>query len=1239
MNVRTKLDHWCDSLIEAGWLAALVVAPLFFNVFSSRVFEPDKISLIRSIALMMALAWLIKIANGGPAWLPPFRIQNGSGNHTSAPQLPWRNPFLLPLLLLVAAYLLSTLFSVAPYVSWFGSYQRLQGAYSFLSYVIIAVLTAGHLRRPEQFRRLQHAIILTSLPIAIYGVIQHMRQDPLPWGGDVTRRIAANAGNAIFLAAYQIMAFFFTLERVYSSFAHFLTGNDEDNPDSSTHDLPAAAAGGAYLFILMVQALAIFWTQSRGPWLGLLTGFYLFVLLLLSGLRPKNYRVLMGLWAGIAMVGVVVLILMNTTNLFAFLRPIPYVGRLTQLLDRESTTAQVRILIWQGAADMLTPHQPLTYPNGDKDPINVLRPLVGYGPEAMWVAYNPFYPSELAHVEARNASPDRSHNETWDSLVITGVFGFIGYMSLFISIFYWALRWLGLLVNRRDAILFFSLLAFFSIVFIAYFLITDGGKLRFFGAALPAGLILGLVVYVAAAAFLHTNFSVDRADIPRQLLMIAILATMAAHFVEIHFGIAIAATRTYFWIQAAMLLVLGMRWAQVEGFAWMRQLAVQEENAEGQDGSDPVEPKPETKQEAKPDTRRRGRRSAPARPGPAGRRERNTRSSLPVLPTMVMTDLLTFMTFVFIYSTNALGSRSGVEVLFNSVSQRVVGGQAVGSPAILLLMLFTWLVSSTLCLAAEALRQRRAPELGWWLRGYALHAAVVWGGWLIYGLIQGGRLALGAGGSTLDEQLNHVAAHFAVYTTVVLVWLVVAGTVYAWPVLRQRNVPLAGWPALSLGVGAAVAVLVFWVVSTVNVELVRADIIYKQGQQFDNQRNWVSSIELYRRALNARATEDYYMLFLGRAFLEQAKQVNPEGAYQMSAGSPLGPTIDEVLDLTPERVSQMGRYELLRAAEVVLREAQTVNPLNTDHTANLARLYRSWSDLAVENPEMRQEMLDKSIAAYEMAVTLSPNAAHLWNEKGNTHLARGERPLAEESYLQSLSLDPLFEQTYLLLADFYDAEQRCADVVKLLQDGITRMDADPRFAPSAAMYSYLGVCLARTGDLPGAIAANQNVLALQPNNIGAMRNLALLYRDHNQPEEAIVWVEQALSLTPADQVNELAALLELAAQLYQATNQVEQAVSSYERLLQLAPDNVNTLKNLSDLYNLQGNDSRVVEIAQRLMQLEPDNYAHPLSAAQALQRMGQTESALTFANQALALAPEDQKAMINGLIETLVQSD
>ncbi len=231
--VRTKLDCWCEGVLEAGWLAALVIAPLFFNVFSSRVFEPDKVSLLRTIALVMALAWLIKIANGGYPWLPPWRSTPEAEPPTprEATRLMWRNPFFIPVVALIAAYLLSTLFSLAPFVSWFGSYQRLQGTYSFLTYVTIALLAASALRSPDQVRRLQHAVIVTSAPIAIYALIQHWGWDPLPWGGDTTRRVTANAGNAIFLAAYLIMAFFLTLERIYTSFAALVKmGDDAPRP-------------------------------------------------------------------------------------------------------------------------------------------------------------------------------------------------------------------------------------------------------------------------------------------------------------------------------------------------------------------------------------------------------------------------------------------------------------------------------------------------------------------------------------------------------------------------------------------------------------------------------------------------------------------------------------------------------------------------------------------------------------------------------------------------------------------------------------------------------------------------------------------------------------------------------------------------------------------------------------------------------------------------------------------------
>ena len=40
---------------------------------------------------------------------------------------------------------------------------------------------------------------------------------------------------------------------------------------------------------------------------------------------------------------------------------------------------------------------------------------------------------------------------------------------------------------------------------------------------------------------------------------------MMAHFIEIHFGIAIASTRTYFWVWSAVMVVVGMGWLQLGG--------------------------------------------------------------------------------------------------------------------------------------------------------------------------------------------------------------------------------------------------------------------------------------------------------------------------------------------------------------------------------------------------------------------------------------------------------------------------------------------------------------------------------------------------------------------------------------------------------------------------------------------------------------------------------------------------
>jgi len=44
---QSKVQQYCESVIEAGWLAALIVTPLFFTTHSMPVFQPAQISLVR----------------------------------------------------------------------------------------------------------------------------------------------------------------------------------------------------------------------------------------------------------------------------------------------------------------------------------------------------------------------------------------------------------------------------------------------------------------------------------------------------------------------------------------------------------------------------------------------------------------------------------------------------------------------------------------------------------------------------------------------------------------------------------------------------------------------------------------------------------------------------------------------------------------------------------------------------------------------------------------------------------------------------------------------------------------------------------------------------------------------------------------------------------------------------------------------------------------------------------------
>jgi tetratricopeptide (TPR) repeat protein len=110
---------------------------------------------------------------------------------------------------------------------------------------------------------------------------------------------------------------------------------------------------------------------------------------------------------------------------------------------------------------------------------------------------------------------------------------------------------------------------------------------------------------------------------------------------------------------------------------------------------------------------------------------------------------------------------------------------------------------------------------------------------------------------------------------------------------------------------------------------------------------------------------------------------------------------------------------LVAQAEKDLKVAQAINPLNTDHTANLARLYSWWASNAKNKDDliMRGE---QASAYYATAVTLSPNNSNLWDEWAILFMQiLGDNQEAFLRLQQALSLDDRYSFTLGLVGDYY----------------------------------------------------------------------------------------------------------------------------------------------------------------------------------------------------------------------------
>ncbi|MDX1613700.1 MAG: O-antigen ligase family protein [Candidatus Promineifilaceae bacterium] len=316
----------------------------------------------------------------------------------------WRErPLVAPLLALAGALVAATIFSIDSRLSLWGSYDRQFGLLTWLAPLLLFLAGLMVLQPASRRRLLVRALLWGSVPVVTYGLIQGLGADPFAWASDGASAVLATMGRSNFLGAYLVMIIPLTVGQ-----------------------LGAATRRWPWMGLLVAQLLVLALTRARAAWLGLLAALLTFGLLWLhqNGRRRLAWR--LTIVFGLVIVAALLLVV--------------FLGVPARLAEGGSPAA--RLAIWRASLPLLA-----------------ARPLLGYGLDAMQVAFQQVFPPELVYYQGRFLTVDRAHNLWLDLGLSAGLLGLVAYVALLFSVGGRIWRRLGVTTDRADRFLHISLVA------------------------------------------------------------------------------------------------------------------------------------------------------------------------------------------------------------------------------------------------------------------------------------------------------------------------------------------------------------------------------------------------------------------------------------------------------------------------------------------------------------------------------------------------------------------------------------------------------------------------------------------------------------------------------------------------------------------------------------------------------------------------------------------------------------
>jgi tetratricopeptide (TPR) repeat protein len=395
-----------------------------------------------------------------------------------------------------------------------------------------------------------------------------------------------------------------------------------------------------------------------------------------------------------------------------------------------------------------------------------------------------------------------------------------------------------------------------------------------------------------------------------------------------------------------------------------------------------------------------------------------------------------------------------------------------------------------------------------------------------------------------------------------------------------------------------------------------ADLYFRIGRTHD--------AEVTAKSLLAKSPDDLDAhKLLGRIYLRELGDGSNAPSSTSSSANVLDQAIAEyarIVALEPKSVEDrmvLGQLYTVKhqsqKAEEQFKVAQSLDPDSEEVVLNLARLYADSGDLAHAVKVL--EAVPESDRSSKMEFALGA----AYDQMKDTHKAI-------DAYRRAADMEPEDVDTLRALAQALLNDDQLDEALKQYQE-IAEADPD-----DVSTLVHICEIQRRQGKFDDALTTIRKARKKDPENLEAGYNEGILLDHLGRTDEAAQDYEKMVELTShangaytADEKNNRGIFLERLASVYHEQNKVDQAIATYEKMIDLGGDMAERgYQGEVETYHDAMMYDKAVAAARKAADAQPKERGPKLVLAEALADDGKAEDALTLAKGLVDNSKDDR---------------